>query len=188
MQATQRRLAIVTSMGKKYSGMVDIPNENFRTTDFLNSTNIFWKNPNEKCYDNAILMYDVKLVLDQTAVYREFEKLQIKLSEIIYVYDEVHDLGDEMEKKRASTMAKQSQENMAHVNIITRNVANSFYDISGLFFGLFKKKSKDNFIPLTKARVIEIFKRQDKWIRRQIELPHDFICVSNLHIESIVIG
>ncbi len=188
MEAKQRKLAVVSSLGKKYSGVVDIPNENFRTTDLLNSSNIFWKNPNEKCYDNAILMYDVKLFLDDTAVYRNFDKIQIKLSEIFYVYDEVHGLGDEMEKKRASTMIKHTQENTQLVNIITREVANSFYDISGTFFGLFKKKSKDKFIPLTDVIIVEIHNRQGKWAKKQIHLPHNFICMSNQHIESVVIG
>ena len=109
MDATQRKLAIVTSLGKRYSGMIDIPSSNFRTSDLLNSANVFWKNPNEKCYDNAILMYDARLFLDDTAVYRHFDKIQIKLSEIFYFYDEVSILGDEMEKKRASTIIKQSQ-------------------------------------------------------------------------------
>ena len=188
MEVNQRRLSVVSSLGKKYSGLVDIPNENFRTTDLLNSSNIFWRNPNEKCYDNAILMYDVKLFLDETAVYRRFDKLQIKLSEIVYVCDELQDIGDAMEKKRASTMIQQTQENAQIVNIITQAVANSFYDISGTFFGLFKKKSKDKFIPLTNASIVEIHKRQDKWAKKQIQLPHDFICVSNQHIESVVIG
>lgn len=188
MEAKQRQVAIVSSMGKKYSGVVDIPNEKFRTTDLLNSSNIYWKNPNEKCYDNAILLYDVKLFLDDTAVYKKFHKLQIKLSEIFYVYDEIQTIGDEMEKKRASTIVRQTQENSQLVNIITKEVANSFYDITGTFFGLFKKKSKDKFIPLTDASIIEIHKRQDKWTKRKLFLPHNFICVSNQHIESVVLG
>jgi hypothetical protein len=63
MDENQRKIAFVTSLGKKYSGLVDIPNPNFRTTDLLNSSNIYWKNPNEKCYDNALMMYDVTLYL-----------------------------------------------------------------------------------------------------------------------------
>lgn len=188
MESNQRKLAIVTSLGKKYSGMVDIPNAAFRTTDLLNSSNIYWKNPNEKCYDNAILLYDALLLLDDTAVYRKFDKIQIKLSEIFYFYDDISDIGDEMEKKRASTMVKHVQENAQIVNIITKDVASSFYDITGTFFGLFKKKSKDKFVPLTQASIVEIYKRQEKWVKKTIALPHNFICVSNQHIESVTIG
>jgi exoribonuclease II len=83
MDANQRKLAIVTSLGKKYSGMVDVPGETFRTTDLLNSANIFWKSPNLKCYDNAIFMSDVRLFLDDKAMYKKFDFIQVKLSDII---------------------------------------------------------------------------------------------------------
>ena len=104
MDTKQRKLAIVTSLGKKYSGMVDVPGETFRTTDLLNSANIFWKSPNLKCYDNAIFMSDVRLFLDDKAMYKKFDFIQIKLSDIIYFYDDIEVIGDEMEKKRASIM------------------------------------------------------------------------------------
>ena len=99
MDAKQRKLVFVTSLGKKYLGIVDVPNENFRTTDLLNSSNIFWKNPNLKCYDNVIFMSDVHLFLDDTVVYRKYDSIQIKLSEIIYFYDGIEGIGNEMEKK-----------------------------------------------------------------------------------------
>jgi hypothetical protein len=185
MDAKQRKLAIVTSLGKKYSGMVDVPSENFRTTDLLNSSNIFWKSPNLKCYDSAIFMSDVRLFLDGTAIYKKFDFIQIKISDIIYFYDDIEGIGDEMEKKRASTMVRQTNEDAQTVNIITKQVANSFYDITGRFFGLFKKKSKDNFVPLTQANIVEICRRQDKWVQKKVKLPHNFICVSNNHIESV---
>jgi len=185
MDIKQRKLAIVTSLGKKYKGMVDVPSETFRTTDLLNSSNIFWKSPNLKCYDNAIFMSDVRLFLDDTAVYKKFDSIQIKLSDIIYFYDDIKEIGDEMEKKRASTMARQTNEEVQTVNIITKQVANSFYDINGIFFGLFKKKSNDNFIPLTQANIVEIYKKQDKWVQKKVKLPHNFICVNNNHIESV---
>jgi hypothetical protein len=185
MNIKQRKLVIVTSLGKKYKGMVDVPNETFRTTDLLNSANIFWKSPNLKCYDNAIFMSDVRLFLDDTAVYKKFDSIQIKLSHIIYFYDDIKEIGDEMEKKRASTMARQTNEEVQTVNIITKQVANSFYDINGIFFGLFKKKSNDNFIPLTQTNIVEIYKKQDKWVQNKVKLPHNFICVNNNHVESV---
>ena len=185
MEAKQRKLVIVTSLGKKYSGLVDVPSETFRTTDLLNSSNIFWKNPNQKCYDNAIFMSNVRLSLGDTGVYKRFDSIQVKLSEIIYFYDEIESVGDEMEQKRATTMVKQSNEEAQTVNIITRQAGNFFYDITGIFFGLFKKKSRDNFIPLTKANILGIYREQDKWMQKKIKLPHNFICVSNTHLESL---
>ena len=184
MEARQRKLVIVTSLGKKYSGLVDVPSETFRTTDLLNSSNIFWKNPNLKCYDNAIFMSNVRLFLGDTGVYKRFDSIQVKLSGIIYFYDEIESVGDEMEQKRATTMVKQSSEDAQTVNIITRQAGNFFYDITGVFFGLFKKKSHNNFIPLTKTNILGIYREEDKWMQKKIKLPHNFICVSNTHIES----
>ena len=57
--AEQRKVVVVTSLGKIYRGMVDVPNESYRTTDLFNSPSIFWKNPAEKCFDNAIGWNDI---------------------------------------------------------------------------------------------------------------------------------
>jgi hypothetical protein len=118
-------------------------------------------------------------------MYKKFDSIQIKVADIIYFYDDTQEIGDETEKKRASTMVQQSNEKAQTVNIITTQVAHSFYDITGRFFGLFKRKSKENFISLTEAQIVEIYKRQDKWMQKKIKLPHNFISVSNSHIESV---
>ncbi|MEJ2691018.1 MAG: hypothetical protein P8130_13965 [Deltaproteobacteria bacterium] len=104
----QRKISIVTSPGKKYTGMIDVPNAALRTTDLLNSGNIFWKDPSEKCLDDVILLYDVHLQLDDN-VFRKFDKIQIKISEIIFFYDEQEHFGDEREKKRASLMLEKAK-------------------------------------------------------------------------------
>ena len=187
MTPVQRKLAIITSMGKKYSGMLDVPNESFRTTDLLNSSNIYWRNPNEKCYDNAIMMHDVDLYIDKTSVYKRYKKIQIKVPEIVYFYDEFERLGDEMEKKRAVTIAQGVKEQAQQVHIITTMVANSFYDISGLFFGLFRKKSLNNFVPLNQVTMREIYQRDGTWKKKELTIPYGFIGVSNNHIESITL-
>ena len=180
----KRKVAIVTCLGKKYSGLIDIPNASLRTTDLLNSSNIFWANPTEKCYENTILMYDAQLLLDSTALYKKFDKIQIKIDEIICFYDEEQSIGDEKEKQRASAMAESTQEKPRVVNIITCAGANSFFDITGNFYGLFRKKSHDKFLPLTGARAIEIYKKDNKWVKKELTLPYQFIGVSNAHVES----
>ena len=186
MEPVQRKMSMITSMGKKYTGMVDVPSESYRTSDLINNTTIFWKDGNEKVYDDAILMRDARLYLDDNAVFKKYEKVQIIINKIIYLYDDVEAVGDENEKKRASS-ANPNSENIQNVEIITRLVANSFYEISGILFGFLKKKAKDAFIPLTQASVSEISKKQDKWVKRLIALPHDFICVNNQYVESLTI-
>lgn len=187
-KAEQRKVVIVTSLGKKYSGLIDIPNGALRTTDLFNSSNVFWKNPGEKCFENAILMYNAQLILDDTAIYKKFDKIQVKLNEVLFFYDDFQTIGDEREKIRATTMVDKTQEKVQIVNLITRMDSHSFYDITGSFFGLFKKKSNDKFLPLTNVTVFEISKKDGKWGRREMVLPHKFIGIGNGQIESATIG
>jgi hypothetical protein len=187
MDTTQRKLAVITSLGKRYSGLVDIPNPNFRTTDLFNSVYTYWKNPDEKCFDNSIMMHDARLLLDDTSVYRQFDKIQIRISEVFYFYDDVSTVGDQAEKKRATSLSKKTNEGAQEIDIITRQVASSFYEITGTFFGIFRQRAKDKFVPLTQANIVEIYKRQDKWMKKTIVLPHQFICLSNDHIEAVTV-
>ena len=183
--ADQRQVVIVTSLGKKYRGKMDIPNDTLRTTDLLNSGALYWKNPAEKCFDNAILLHDVQLSIDHSSICVKFDRIQVKLSEVIYFYDDMRTISDEKEKMRATSMTQKTREEAQTVNIITREVANSFYNLTGTFFGLFKKKSIDKFIPLTDVKLLEIYSKAGKWFQKEIELPHRFIGVSTAHIEAV---
>jgi hypothetical protein len=181
----QRQVVVVTSLGKKYLGKVDIPNPTLRTTDLFNSGSIFWKDPSEKCFENAILLHDVQLRIDDSAVCVRFDRIQVKLNEIILFYDDLQSISDEKEKMRAATMVQKSKEQQQTVNIITTEVFQSFYHMTGIFYGLFKKKSNDKFIPLTEVKLVEIYRREGKWFQREVELPHRFIGISTSHIEAV---
>jgi hypothetical protein len=186
--ADKRKVVIVTSMGKKFSGYIYVPNATLRTTDLLNSPNVYWKDPSEKCFENAIQIHDVQLMVDDSTVCAKFDKIQVKLAEVIYFYDDQATLGDEKEKLRATAMVKKTHESEQHVRIITTEVSNSFYSIKGTFYGLFKKKSNDKFIPITDVSITEIYKKENKWFQKAIELPHNFICISTSHIEATTIS
>lgn len=183
--AEQRKIVIVTSLGKVYKGVVDIPNASFRTTDLLNSNSIYWKEPGEKCFENAVLLRDVQLLIGDSAISVKFDKIQVKLAEVIYFYDDLEGITDEKERKRATSMIQKTQEQSQSVDIITTQVGNSFYHLTGTFFGLFKKKSNDKFIPLTEVKLLEIYKKADKWFQCSIDLPHRFVGVSTRHIEAL---
>ncbi len=187
MSEIQRKLIVVTSSEKTYSGMIDIPNPNFRTTDLLNSASVFWKNPSEKCFDNAIMMYQVSLAMDETeaSIYKRFDKIQIMIGDIIFFFDDSENVGDEREKIRASAMLEKAHEKSQQVNIITSNFGNCFYDITGTFYGLFRKKSRDKFIPLSGASVVEVHKSQEGWQKRILKLPYTFVGVNAQFIESL---
>ncbi|MDH3328950.1 MAG: hypothetical protein OEM01_06915 [Desulfobulbaceae bacterium] len=186
--AEKRKVVIVTSMGKRFNGYIYVPNATLRTTDLLNSPNVFWKDPSEKCFDNAIQIHDVQLLVDESTVCAKYDKIQVKLSEVIYFYDDQATISDEKEKMRAESMVQKTHESAQHVRIITTEVSSSFYNIKGTFYGLFKKKSNDKFIPITDVSITEIYKKEGKWFQRPIELPHNFICISTSHIEATTIS
>ncbi len=181
----QRKVSVVTTMGKTYSGMIDVPNEHLRTTDLLNSSNLFWKDPNEKCLEETILLSEAQLLLDGNAVYKKFNKVQIKIPEIIFFYDDYESIGSEIEKNRAHQLKEKTGEQSQIVNIITPLIANSFYDVSGTFYGHFKKKTNDKFIPLIDATIVEIHKTNGKWQKKGVPLPCKFLGISSNKIESL---
>jgi hypothetical protein len=186
--AEERKIVVVTSLGKRFTGLVDVPNSTLRTTDLLNSGSIYWKDPSDKCFENAILMHDVYLQIDGLAANIKFDKIQIKISEIILFYDYQESIADDKEKMRAATMVQKTQEKVQVVNILTTEVADSFYNMTGSFYGLFKKKSNDRFIPLTQVKLTEVYKKEGKWYQKEIVLPHKFIGVSTKHIEAVRIS
>jgi hypothetical protein len=188
MAQEQRKVAVVTSLGRKYSGLIDIPNAALRTTDLFNSPNRFWRNQNDKSFNDAILIYNASMTLDETVVYRKFEKIQLKLGEVFYFYDDFQSISDATEKKKSKIVMQKTQKKLQRVNIITRVIATSFYDIQGIFYGLFRNKSNDKFIPLTDVQITRIYTKEGKWFKKELVLPHNFICISASHIESVAIS
>lgn len=185
MDWTQRKIVLATSFGKRYRGTVDIPYATFRTTDLLNASTVFWKNPNEKLLNDAILMYDVELSIDGGESYKKFDNLQVRLAEIVFFYDELDEVGNPADRLRAIAMREKAHEQGHTIHIISSMAGNAFYVITGTFYGLFKQKSHHEFIPLSDATVVEITRNADQLIEREINLPHEFLGVSTHHIESL---
>ena len=182
METTQRKI-VVHTLGKKYTGLIDVPGTGLRTTDLFNSKSIFWKNPSEKCFDDAIQMYDVSITMDGTASYKQFDRLQLRLPEIIFFYDEFSTMGDVQEKKRATTLRDKAQDTSQNLTVITKARMNSFYEISGKFHGLFKSKASSAFLPLADIEIFQILKKEEIWKKKKISISN-FIGVNTSHIES----
>ena len=93
----RRKLKILTT-GKQYVGQVDMPQDNLRTTDLFNSTNLYWKNPAEKSFNDAILLYDATLSItgkENFQTYQASEYLsQRALSEEQLLKDHIYLAGD----------------------------------------------------------------------------------------------
>ena len=182
----QRREIIVFTPGKQYSGEVDIPSADFRTTDLLNSANLYWKDPAEKNFNDVLLMFNVTLSIDGIQEFHKFDRVQIRQPNIIFFYDNFTGLGSAKEKKRADTLKEKTNEEKKTIHLITKVRVNSFFEIKGTFYGLFKSKSTQKYIPLNDAVIHEIIKQPDKWMKRKIQLANNFIGVNTSYVESCV--
>jgi hypothetical protein len=131
---------------KKYTGLIDIQNEEMRTLDLLNSSNIFWKNPNSKSFNDSIMLNDVTVMVQGNRKLSTFDKLQLRLADIIFFSDSLNKTGSTTEIKRAETLSQKSNEKESRVKIITRMRGDTFYIIVGVFYGLFKNTEVSRFL------------------------------------------
>ena len=184
MEEVMHRKITVFTPGKQYSGEVAIPNTSLRTTDLLNSTNLYWKDPTEKAFNDALLMFNVTVSIDGIREFQKFDRIQIRQPNIIFYHDDFTTMGSAEEKKRADVLKKKSHEEEKIIHLITKVRVNSFFDIRGSFYGLFKSKSIQKYIPLSNVVLYEIIKQQDKWVKRKIELTNKFIGVNTDYIEA----
>ena len=183
MEGMSREIRVFTP-GKVYSGEIHVPNVNLRTTDIFNSANFFWKDPAEKSFNDALLMFNVTVSIDGIRDFKKFDRLQLRQPNVIFFHDNFKDFGSAKEKKRADVLKKKTQEEKRIIHLVTKVRVNSFFDIKGSFYGLFKSKSAQKYIPLNDVVLHEVVRTQDKWVRRKIQLPNDFVGISTACIET----
>ncbi len=183
----QREVNLYTP-NKLYSGMIDIKSERIRTIDLLNSSNLYWKDPAEKSFNDSILLTDVKVKIQGGKTLASFTKLQLRLSDIIFFSDSLHKTGNSTEKLRARTLSQKSHERISTARILTRMRGDTFYLIVGVFHGLFKSKSKQRYFPLTETKVHEILRTGASWETKEINIGNQFIGLSTNHIEACSFG
>ena len=183
MQISQREITLYTP-GKVYTGHIDMANESVRTIDFFNSANLYWKNPAEKSFDDAVLLHNAKILLTGDVKLSDFPKVQLRLSEVIFFFDALKKSGDAKEKLRAATLKAKTNEETSVIHAVTYSNGDAFYYITGVFYGLFKSKSALRFMPLTEATVTRVHWVEDKWQKQRIALEHAFVGISIRHIEA----
>ena len=188
MQGSVQREVNLYTPNKKYSGKIDLKNDDIRTIDQLNSSTIYWKNPAEKSFDDAILLNDVEVSLHGSGKLASFDKLQVRLSEIIFFSDNLKKTGTDAEKLRAKTLSTKAKDELAKAKILTVMRGDSFFFISGTFHGLFKNKTKQRYFPLTDVKVYEIIRTSEKWERSEVVVGNEFIGISSAHIESCTLS
>ena len=179
-----RREITIFTPGKRYSGEIDVPNPSLRTTDLLNSTNLYWKDPGRKSFGDGLLVYNDVLSIDGIENYQTFEIIQIRQPSIIFFNDGIAELSNQKEKIRAEKLTEKASEKKKSIRLITKTRMNSFFDMTGIFHGLFKNKSNQKYIPMSDVVLYEIIRHQGKWVKRKVKLAHDFIGVNSNYIES----
>lgn len=179
-----RRQIILYMPNKIYAGKIDLQKPDMRTLDLLNSSNIYWKNPNERSFTDAIMLYDGSITVQGNRKLTDFAKLQLRLNDIIFFTDDLVVSGSETEKKRAQTLSQRSGEKATGVKLITRMRGAAFYVVQGVFYGLFKSKSQQRFMPIIKPTVHEFLRTGTKWESARIEINNNFLGLSTAHIES----
>ncbi len=164
--------------------MIDIKSERIRTIDLLNSSNLYWKDPAEKSFDDSILLSDVKVTIQGGKTLASFNRLQLRLSDIIFFSDSLHKSGNSTEKLRARTLSQKSNERISTARILTRMRGDAFYLIVGMFHGLFKSKSKQRYFPLTEVTAHELLRSGTNWESKEINIGNNFVGLSTKHIEA----
>ncbi len=183
MIPNQRSITLHTP-NKVYTGLIDVGNVSLRTIDIFNSASMFWADPAEKSFEDALLLYEAKIILSGDTKLGDFPKLQVKLSDIFFFHDSLSSAGDDKEKIRAAMLKAKTKEKSSIVKIITHTRGNVFFYIQGVFYGLFKSKSKQRYIPITQANVIAVIRAGEKWLQQKIVIENSFVGVSTEHIES----
>ena len=183
MDNCQRKITLYTP-DKAYVGYIDIANTSLRTTDIFNSSSVYWKDPADRSFDDALLLNNASIVLEGNTKLGSFDKLQVKLSDILFFHDSLENLGDSMEKKRAAHIKVKTQESTSIAHIITHTHGSAFLYITGMFYGLFKSKSKHRFIPITEANVVQIVRSNEKWQKKIIPITGGFVGINTQHIEA----
>ena len=182
--AENQRAVTVFTPGKSYAGFIDIPNESLRTIDLFNSANLFWKDPAERSFEDALLLNDATIVLEGNTRLCKLSRVQVRLVDVLFFHDDLTESGDRLEKIRAATLKTRTGEETSTVSIITHTRGDAFYYIVGVFYGLFKSKSKQRYIPLTSPTVTAVLRTASGWQKKNIPLPGPFVGVSTRHIES----
>ena len=188
MQESIQREVILFTPNKKYTGKVDLKNDDIRTIDQLNSSTIYWKNPAEKSFDDAVLLHDVDISVHGVDKLTSFKKLQVRLSDIIFFTDRLESSGDSAEKLRAQTLSAKAKDERAKAKIITEMRGDSFFFVFGTFHGLFKNKTKQRYFPLTEVKIYEVLRTGEKWDRIEVDIGNHFIGLSSDHIEACTLS
>jgi len=181
-----RRVVIITSLGKRYEGDIDLPSQNFRTSDLFNSSSVYWKQPARKYLEDSIMMSNVTLTFNGQKEYKKFDLIQIRIPEMVVFFDNLEISGHSSEKMRAASLQNEVAGGIRKVHIITSRISNSFYTISGTIHGAARQKMNRIFVPVSNSVIAEVkLDEGSEYKERFIDLPNNFLGINTKFIEAI---
>jgi hypothetical protein len=183
----EKRKINVTKQGKKYLGMISIPSDMYRTTDYFNRPSMMRHRDNQGTLDSFIQLYDADILIGDNIVLKRQDVVNVRVIDIVFYWDEIDNLGMPAEQKRAKAMMEQmGRAELNRVTVTTPMHGSQFYEISGTFYGKFKRAMVKNFLALTNAAVEHFFKSPEsgKWSKRSVSLPHDFVALNMNFVDS----
>ena len=186
MSDEKRKICII-KQGKKYLGGISIPSDMYRTTDYFNRPGMMRHRDNQGTLDSFIQLYDVEMIIDDKIVLKRQDIANIRVVDIILYWDEIDNLGIPAEQKRAKTMMENmGRSELNRVTVVTPMYGSQFYEVSGAFYGKFKRAMVKNFLSLTHATVDHFFKNPetDKWNKKSVTLPHAFVALNMSFVDS----
>ena len=171
--------------GKWYTGNIDVPSDDYRTSDYFNRPKLMDSTSYHPSLDNYIELSDVKIYLDEKSIIRK-ESLNILVTDILFHWDNEESVGMETSRQHANLIAQKSGAKVSQINIITPTFNNHFYSVIGNYHPPFRKAMSSNFISLFDALAVLFCRQstQDSWIKKSLQLPHSFIAVNINFIES----
>jgi len=142
---------------------------------------------NQGTLDSYIQLYDVEMIIDDNIVLKRQKVANLRVIDIIFYWDEIDNLGIPVEQKRAKTMMdNMGRSELNRVTVVTPMYGNQFYEVSGAFYGRFKRAMVNNFLSLTDAIVDHFFKKTetDKWNKKSVALPYGFVALNMSFVDS----
>jgi hypothetical protein len=186
MSDEKRKINII-KQGKKYLGELPIPSDKYRTTDFFNRPSILRHRADQGTLDSYIPLYDAEVTIDDNFALKRQNVINIRIIDIIFYWDELENVGTPAEQKKAKAMMDNAgQPELNRINVITPMYGDQFYEISGNFFGYFKRAMTKNFLSLTNATIDHFFKTTEtgKWNKKPIALPYGFAALNMNFVDS----
>jgi len=117
---------------------------------------------------------------------RKYKELLLRKDNIFFVYDENQPKSITFEEspEQAPQSGDLIQKKTHHLELVTKNIGNSYYLIKGKFTGFLKHFEDNDFIQLSNVSIIEFLKREDGFIKLKYD-KKSLVSINTRVIETV---